>query len=241
MRHTTTAAATIAALLLATLTACSSGSDDPTAAADIPTYKITSQDASGNKRDITIEVDHTTDLRAIFDDATGKLNEEAGYYVMINCSTGGTKSADNRLANGQHAIGRMGTATTGLKDGESEFAALEGRKCPVDPADQAKQDAAREKAREAAGLPPSPAPQPRKAFIDGLNAIDSDIVHGKDDKAISRGINQCSSIKSSPDDQAKLIDLTNQRFTSPNHPEGHGLAKAEQILDLVHKHICPTF
>lgn len=231
------ASATLATL---TLTACSS-SDEPKATADVPEYKITSQDPSGNQRDITIEVDHTTDLRAVFNDATGKLDDEAGYYVMINCSTGGTKSEDNRLANGRHAIGRLGMATTGLKDRESEFSVNEGRTCPVSPADQAKQDAAREKAREAAGLPPSPAPQPRKAFIDGLNAVDPDIVHGKDDKAISRGITQCQSIKSSPDDRDKLISLANRRFTSPNHPEGHGLAKAEQILDLVHKHICPTF
>lgn len=97
------------------------------------------------------------------------------------------------------------------------------------------------KAREAAGLPPSPEPAARAAYIDGLNAIDPDIVHGKDDKAVSRGINTCSTIKSSPKDKAKQIKLTGQRFTSPTHPEGRDAATSEKILNLVHKHICPDF
>ncbi|WP_405930334.1 hypothetical protein [Streptomyces sp. NBC_00827] len=97
------------------------------------------------------------------------------------------------------------------------------------------------KAREAAGLPPSPEPAPRAAYIDGLNAIDPDIVHGKDDKAVSRGINTCSSIKNFPGDGAKQIKLTGQRFSSPTHPEGRDTATAEKILDLAHKHICPDF
>lgn len=97
------------------------------------------------------------------------------------------------------------------------------------------------KAREAAGLPPSPKPVDRAAYIDGLNAIDPDIVHGKDDKAISRGINACSSIKNLPGDTAKQIGMTGRRFTSPTHPEGRDTATSEKILALAHKHICPDF
>lgn len=96
-------------------------------------------------------------------------------------------------------------------------------------------------AREAAGLPPSPGPTARTAYIDGLNAIDRDIVHGKDDKAVSRGINTCSTIKSSPGDEAKQIKLTGQRFTSPTHPEGRDAATSAKILALAHKNICPDF
>lgn len=97
------------------------------------------------------------------------------------------------------------------------------------------------KAREAAGLPPSPKPVDRAAYIDGLNAINPDIVHGKDDKAISRGINACSSIKNLPGETAKQIGMTSRRFTSPTHPEGRDTATAEKILALAHKHICPDF
>ncbi|MFC9121371.1 hypothetical protein ACFTXO_16485 [Streptomyces sp. NPDC057067] len=74
-----------------------------------------------------------------------------------------------------------------------------------------------------------------------MNAIDEDIVHGKDDKAISRGVDTCGIFSRFPDDEPKQIDQTNQRWSSPTHPEGHGLATAEKILDLAHKHICPDF
>jgi predicted small lipoprotein YifL len=94
--------------------------------------------------------------------------------------------------------------------------------------------------RAAAGIPPEPTAATRAAYIAALDAIDKDVVHGKPDKAVDRGLNQCSSIKGGKD-RAKLIELTNQRFSSPSHPEGHGLAKAEKILDAVHKNLCPDF
>jgi hypothetical protein len=96
-------------------------------------------------------------------------------------------------------------------------------------------------ARAAAGLPPSPSPGPRSAYISSLNALDTDIVHGKDDKAISRGLDECSTIKAFPGDRAKQISMANSRFSSPTHPEGHGLAIAGKILDVVHKNLCPDF
>ncbi|MEU6295023.1 hypothetical protein [Streptomyces erythrochromogenes] len=96
-------------------------------------------------------------------------------------------------------------------------------------------------ARAAVGLPPEPKGPARKAFLDGLNAIDKDIVHGKDDKAISRGIDTCGIYKRFPGDTAKQVDQTNKRWTSPTHPEGHGLTTATKILAVAHKNICPDF
>ncbi|MFE7947398.1 hypothetical protein [Streptomyces sp. NPDC057426] len=96
-------------------------------------------------------------------------------------------------------------------------------------------------ARKAAGLPTEPTGTARQAFLDGLNAIDADIVHGKDDKAVSRGIDTCGIFKRFPGDKAKQVDQTNKRWTSPTHPDGHGLAKAEKILGVAHKNICPDF
>lgn len=89
----------------------------------------------------------------------------------------------------------------------------------------------------------STTPDPTAAYIRDLDAIDLDIVHGEPDKAIDRGRNQCSSYDSTYDGKAptkaKLIELTNQRFTSPDHPEGFGRPTAERILNVVHKHLCP--
>lgn len=92
------------------------------------------------------------------------------------------------------------------------------------------------------GVPPVPGPAAWAAFIAELNAIDPDIVGRKDEEAlIDRGRNQCSSVHAYPNDQARLVALTNQRFTAPGHPQGFGEAKASRILAAVRKHICPTY
>ncbi|MBJ6615551.1 hypothetical protein [Streptomyces sp. I4(2020)] len=101
-------------------------------------------------------------------------------------------------------------------------------------------DADKAKIREDLGYPPKPDAATADAFIKALNAIDTDIVHGKDEKALSRGADTCRMIKDHPE-RAKQIEQTNKRWTSPTHPDGHGLATAEKILDAAHKHLCPDF
>ncbi|MER5385959.1 hypothetical protein ABT040_37900 [Streptomyces sp. NPDC002688] len=129
-------------------------------------------------------------------------------------------------------------------DGESSDTkpkAAAGTK-PASPAKPSKiSQADLDKAREAAGLPPEPKAAQRQAFLKGLNAIDTDIVHSKDDKAVSRGIDTCGILKRFPGDETKQIDQTNKRWSSPTHPEGHGLTKAAKILDVAHRNICPDF
>lgn len=95
--------------------------------------------------------------------------------------------------------------------------------------------------RAAAGLPPEPAPAARTAFLAALNAIDPDIVHGKEDKAISRGLDTCSTFKRYPGDTTKQVDMTNKRWSSPSRPDGHGLATAKKIHAAAHTHLCPDF
>jgi energy-converting hydrogenase Eha subunit B len=69
-------------------------------------------------------------LRQIFDDIRQKHSDiDGGYFVRINCSTGGAAKADNRLANGRYAVGRLGAAQTGLPVGGSEFSVNEERTC----------------------------------------------------------------------------------------------------------------
>ncbi|AVH58393.1 MULTISPECIES: hypothetical protein [Streptomyces] len=128
--HRTTAAALAAVAALAALTACSS-SDDDKPAANVPAYKITQQDDSGNQRNVSVEVTSTKDLRAVFDDVAAKLTDPAGYFVSINCATGGTGKVDNRLANGRKAVGNIGAASTGLDDGQTDYKANTGRTCPA--------------------------------------------------------------------------------------------------------------
>lgn len=129
MKHRATAAlAAVAAL--AALTACSSGNDDKPAA-KTPPYKITHQDTSGQQRRVQVEVSSTKGLRAVFNTVAGKLHDDAGWFVEINCKTGGTAKADNRLANGRKAVGSVGAAATGLEDGKAEFEANAGATCPA--------------------------------------------------------------------------------------------------------------
>ncbi|MFF3690710.1 hypothetical protein [Streptomyces sp. NPDC002187] len=104
-------------------------------------------------------------------------------------------------------------------------------------------DKERDKAREAAGLPPEPEPAARQAFLDGLNAIDPRIIKpGKEDQAVSRGLNQCMFIKSYAKDRDKLVQSTLERFTVTTRlPEIATPETGGKILDAVHKHICPDF
>lgn len=94
-------------------------------------------------------------------------------------------------------------------------------------------------------VPPKPDDEAAEAFIAALNANDPDIVHGKPGKAVDRARNQCSSVS---DWQgvgepklidARLVELTRKRFTSPNHPDGFGTEVAVRILAAAREYICP--
>ena len=91
---------------------------------------VVHHDTEGNQRRIVVEVDTNTNLDTVFNDVIDDLTDDAGYYISINCSTGGTDSVDNRLANGRYAIGGIGQASTGLTNGESEFELVDGATCP---------------------------------------------------------------------------------------------------------------
>ena len=85
--------------------------------------------------EITIEVDRLItqeEAEAIMADLQADSHENRGYFVRIDCSTGATESAANRLANGRFANGDVGAAQTGLEPGTFEVEVREGRECPVD-------------------------------------------------------------------------------------------------------------
>jgi hypothetical protein len=131
------------------------------------------------------------------------------------------------------AIAALALTLTACSSEEEPTATAESRPSSISAEDKAA-------ARERAGLPPEPSAETAAAYIAALNAIDPDIAHGKDYKALSRGSDTCRTIKDHPA-RAKQIELTNRRWTSPTHPEGHGLTTAEKILDITHKHLCPDF
>ncbi|MFE9797102.1 hypothetical protein ACFYRL_35905 [Streptomyces goshikiensis] len=95
-------------------------------------------------------------------------------------------------------------------------------------------------AAAAAGIPPSPAPEQRAIYLAALKKIDPEIVNGKDDKTISRGLSQCQSMKGEKD-PTKRVESTNRRFIGPNHPDGFGPTKAAFILAAVQTNLCPTY
>ncbi|GHF77163.1 hypothetical protein GCM10018790_64090 [Kitasatospora xanthocidica] len=91
------------------------------------------------------------------------------------------------------------------------------------------------------GPPPRPDAATTAAYIAALTAIDPEIVSDKVDRAVSRGRDQCTSVAQSPGDQAGLVALANRRFTSAKHPDGFGPEKSAKILEVVRKHLCPTY
>lgn len=104
--------------------------DENAAAPAAPAYKVVKQE----KGDITVEVDYLPtkeQMTAIVTDLKAKQSKDDGYFVLINCSTGGTKGSDNRLGNGKFAIGNIGKARTGLEEGVVEVQVNDGRTCPA--------------------------------------------------------------------------------------------------------------
>jgi hypothetical protein len=85
----------------------------------------------------------------------------------------------------------------------------------------------------------SPGPEARAAYLAGLDAIDRDIVHGKPDTAVSRGLNTCADLRQWPGDRARLVQRVQQRYTSPAHPDGVGAEVSGRILDVVQGTLCP--
>ncbi|MFC5720358.1 DUF732 domain-containing protein [Streptomyces gamaensis] len=87
-----------------------------------------------------------------------------------------------------------------------------------------------------AGIPPKPDAATQAAYIRALNTISPTLVGGKEDRAVSRGRDTCGSIHSFPNDHAKVVSLTQQRFSGAHQVTS---AQAEQILSAVQTHLCP--
>ena len=91
------------------------------------------------------------------------------------------------------------------------------------------------------GIPPEPDAATAEKYIAALKQIDPEIVGDDATKVISRGRNECGTVKSHPDDEQVLVKSTNQRFTSPDKPDGFGTQKATKILAVVRQYLCPSY
>ncbi|MEV7353490.1 hypothetical protein [Kitasatospora sp. NPDC091276] len=90
-----------------------------------------------------------------------------------------------------------------------------------------------------AGLPGKPGTDLTGKLVAALDAIDPAIVGGKPDQAVDRARNQCQALFQFPKDKSKLVELANQRFTSPDHPQGFGPDTAAKINDALRTTLCP--
>ncbi len=90
------------------------------------------------------------------------------------------------------------------------------------------------------GIPPEPSPEKRAAYIKTLTAIDPEVVNGKEDKAVSRGRDQCAAMKGEKE-PTKRVAQVEKRFIGPNHPNGFGPVKSTAILAAVQANICPSY
>lgn len=90
------------------------------------------------------------------------------------------------------------------------------------------------------GLVPTPDESTAAEYVKALEAIDPEIVDGNPTRAVSRGRNQCDSVRNTPDDRERLIDQVQIRFNSDRHPNGFDRETSAKILDVVRAHLCPN-
>lgn len=86
------------------------------------------------------------------------------------------------------------------------------------------------------GIPPKSDAETTDAYVAALNKIDPKIVNGKVDRAVDRGRNQCSSVHEGFD-EAKLVDLTRQRFSGGTIELS--TAQSSKVLDVIRRYLCP--
>ncbi|MGY1671970.1 hypothetical protein [Geodermatophilus sp. SYSU D00710] len=129
MRTRTALTLAVPFALMSSLGLAGCGGDD--ASADAPPYTVVSDETRGVTRNLVVEVDSIDDLRGVVDALVTTFDEDAGYFVSVNCAAGGAAGADNRLANARYARGSAGQAGTGLGDGELDYSEVAGASCPA--------------------------------------------------------------------------------------------------------------
>ncbi|GAA4993239.1 hypothetical protein [Kitasatospora paranensis] len=145
----------------------------------------------------------------------------AAVLGLASCSSSGGSGSDTAPA--------AGTAPSAAASATASGAATPTDAAPTGPKPAQPSDA---------GLPPLPDAAATAKLVAALNAIDPAIA--KDPaKAVASARTQCQAVYHYPKDHDRLLRLTQQTFTSPDHPQGFGPEKSERILAAVQAGLCP--
>ncbi|GAB7187978.1 hypothetical protein ATKI12_7809 [Kitasatospora sp. Ki12] len=163
--------------------------------------------------------------------SSGKATSAAGTPTATASSTAGSTAAPTDAASTPAAPAPDTAAPTadGATGTPAPDAAASGAPAPAKPAPPAD-----------AGLPAKPGADLTGKLVAALDAIDPAIVGGKPEQAVDRARNQCQSMYQFPKDKGKLVELANQRFTTPDHPQGFGPDTAAKINDALRATLCPA-
>ncbi|MFJ9839628.1 hypothetical protein ACIRYZ_04035 [Kitasatospora sp. NPDC101155] len=162
--------------------------------------------------------------------SSGKATTAAGSPTTTatpsDASTGSAAATPATSAPSAPSASATADGATGAPAGSSPGADGSAPAKPAPPAD--------------AGLPAKPDSDLTGKVVAALNAIDPAIVGGKPDQVVEQARKQCQSMYQFPKDKAKLIELANQHFTSPDHPQGFGPDTAAKINDALRTTLCPS-
>lgn len=89
-------------------------------------------------------------------------------------------------------------------------------------------------------IPPVPDASKTAAYLAALEDINPEILEGgPSDALVARGRDQCTDIKQRP--KSTWAWWADQRFNSPEHPDGFGQPTADRIIAVARKYICPGY
>ncbi|MCX5209674.1 hypothetical protein OG689_10300 [Kitasatospora sp. NBC_00240] len=162
----------------------------------------------------------------------------AAALTLTACSSGSGSAASAPSTATPASPGPSAPAASPAADTPGATSAPPSAPAPADPT--APPATAKPSPPADAGLPPKPDSALIAKLVGALDAIDRDIVAGEPDKAAERARSTCQDIYRYPKDKDKLVDLTNQRFTSPKHPSGLGPEQAAKIVEAVRSTFCPA-
>ncbi|MFJ9771314.1 hypothetical protein ACIRVF_08720 [Kitasatospora sp. NPDC101157] len=168
---------------------------------------------------------------------------------LAACSSSGSSSASGSAPGSDRATAAAGSPTvaattapgTGTAGSTGSAPAAAGTPAPSDPSAPGADGSAPAKPAPPAdaGLPAKPDSDLTGKVVAALNAIDPAIVGGKPDQAVEQARKQCQAMYQFPKDTAKLVELADQHFTSPDHPQGFGPGTSAKINDALRATLCP--
>ncbi|ARF77816.1 hypothetical protein ACIG0C_08550 [Kitasatospora aureofaciens] len=168
---------------------------------------------------------------------------------LAACSSSGSGSASSSASNSNKVTAAAGsptdaaaTASGGATPGSTTPATTApGTSAPADPSTPGTDGSAPAKPAPPAdaGLPAKPDAGLTGKVVAALNAVDPAIVGGKPDQVVEQARKQCQAMYQFPKDSAKLVQLAEQHFTSPDHPQGFGPDTAAKINDALRATLCP--